>query len=61
MQKERYRTRKMMNYEERSRAQAEELKNRETVRILALETSCDETAAAVIENGRKILGEGNGN
>ena len=45
----------MMNYEERSRAQAEELKNREAVRILALETSCDETAAAVIENGRKIL------
>lgn len=25
------------------------------VRILAIETSCDETAAAVIENGRKIL------
>ena len=25
------------------------------VRILALESSCDETAAAVIENGRKIL------
>ena len=45
----------MMNYEERSRAQAEELKNRETVRILALETSCDETAAAVVENGRTIL------
>ena len=31
------------------------MKNRETVRILALETSCDETAAAVVENGRKIL------
>lgn len=45
----------MMNYEERSRAQAEELRNRGTVRILALETSCDETAAAVVENGRKIL------
>ena len=27
----------------------------EHVRILALETSCDETAAAVIEDGRKIL------
>ena len=26
------------------------------MRILSLETSCDETAAAVIENGRKILG-----
>ena len=44
-----------MNYEEASRLQAEELKGRETVRILALETSCDETAAAVVENGRKIL------
>ena len=31
------------------------MKNRETVRILALETSCDETAAAVVENGRKTL------
>ena len=44
-----------MNYELMSRRQAEELKTRDTVRILALETSCDETAAAVIENGRKIL------
>ena len=44
-----------MNYAERSRRQAEELKGRETVRILALETSCDETAAAVVENGRRIL------
>ena len=31
------------------------LRTKETVRILSLETSCDETAAAVIENGRKIL------
>ena len=26
-----------------------------TVRILAIESSCDETAAAVVENGRKVL------
>ncbi len=26
-----------------------------TIKILAVETSCDETAAAVVENGRKIL------
>ena len=45
----------MMNYLEMSRRRAENLKNQETVRILALETSCDETAAAVVENGRKIL------
>ena len=44
-----------MNYEELSRRKAEELRTRGTVRILALETSCDETAAAVVENGRKIL------
>ena len=44
-----------MNYAEMSRLRAEELKGQETVRILALETSCDETAAAVVENGRKIL------
>ena len=26
----------------------------ETVTILAVETSCDETAAAVVENGREV-------
>ena len=31
------------------------LREKEQVRILALESSCDETAAAVIENGRRIL------
>ena len=44
-----------MNYLEMSRRKAEELKARGTARILALETSCDETAAAVVEDGRKIL------
>ena len=44
-----------MTYGETSRRKAEELRKQETVRILSLETSCDETAAAVIENGRKIL------
>ena len=44
-----------MTYEEASRRKAEELRGRKGVRILALETSCDETAAAVIEDGRKIL------
>lgn len=32
-----------------------ELQGKAQVRILALESSCDETAAAVIENGRRIL------
>ena len=44
-----------MNYFENARLQAEALKTKKRVRILALETSCDETAAAVIEDGRKIL------
>ncbi len=43
-----------MTYEARSREQMAVLRGKETVRILALETSCDETAAAVVENGRKI-------
>ena len=44
-----------IHYLEQSRLKAEELKNRDTVRILAIESSCDETAAAVVENGRVIL------
>ena len=42
-------------FEARMREKAEQLKHKEHVRILALETSCDETAAAVIEDGRNIL------
>ena len=44
-----------MRYAEAVRARAEALRTQEKVRILSLETSCDETAAAVIENGRTIL------
>ena len=44
-----------MDYRLISRRKADELKTQERVRILALETSCDETAAAIVENGRKIL------
>lgn len=44
-----------MTYEESCREQAGKLKNEETVRILALETSCDETAASIVENGRRII------
>ena len=44
-----------MTYEERSRQAAAAMKEKEHVRILALETSCDETAAAVVEDGRRIL------
>ena len=44
-----------MNYLERSRTQLEALRARQTVNILAIESSCDETAAAVVQSGRKIL------
>ena len=44
-----------MKYLDLSRRKAEELKARGKARILALETSCDETAAAVVEDGRRIL------
>ncbi len=44
-----------MTYTESVRAQLENLRTKENVRILALETSCDETAAAVVENGRKVI------
>lgn len=44
-----------MTYEETVRQAMAKLKEKDSIRILALETSCDETAAAVIENGRVIL------
>lgn len=44
-----------MGYFQNSQAALKSLQNKKTVRILAIETSCDETAAAVVENGRVIL------
>ena len=44
-----------MTYAEQCEEKIKELAGRERVRILAIESSCDETAAAVIENGRTIL------
>ncbi|MBO4925788.1 MAG: tRNA (adenosine(37)-N6)-threonylcarbamoyltransferase complex transferase subunit TsaD [Clostridia bacterium] len=44
-----------MSYLEESRRALEALQSKEHVRILAVESSCDETAAAVIEDGRRIL------
>ncbi len=43
-----------MNDEQAMKPRAQESAGKEPVRILALETSCDETAAAVVENGRII-------
>ena len=44
-----------MTYLEQSKQTAQALKDKETVRILALETSCDETAASIVEDGRTIV------
>lgn len=44
-----------MTYSDSARLQADALKTREHVRVLALETSCDETAAAIVEDGRTIV------
>ena len=44
-----------MSYIEESRRQAEELRKKDHVRILAIESSCDETAAAVVRDGREVI------
>ena len=43
-----------MTFQALSAERAKELAGKERVSVLALETSCDETAAAVVENGRII-------
>ena len=43
-----------MTRDEAMQQRVREIAAQESVRILALETSCDETAAAVIENGRTV-------
>ncbi len=44
----------MPTYDQAIREKMEALRHSPCVRILSLETSCDETAAAIIENGRVI-------
>ena len=44
-----------MTYFESCMQQIPELQKKEHVRVLAIESSCDETAAAVVEDGRTIL------
>ena len=46
---------KTLTYTESALAQAEALREKAHVRILALETSCDETAASIVEDGRTIV------
>jgi N6-L-threonylcarbamoyladenine synthase len=44
-----------MSYAETSRRKAEALQKRGRAVILAIESSCDETAAAVVADGRRVL------
>lgn len=43
------------DYQQKAQAGFSGLKNKERVLILGIESSCDETAAAVVENGRRVL------
>ena len=44
-----------MTYNERMNEKLKELKNKEKVIILGIESSCDETSVSVVENGQKVL------
>ena len=44
-----------MNYAQRAQAKAQALSRALGVNILAIESSCDETAAAVVRDGRQLL------
>ena len=44
-----------MNTQQEMKEKLEALQGKASVRILALESSCDETAAAIVENGRKLV------
>lgn len=44
-----------MSYFAACRSKLSELQSKKEVNILAIESSCDETAAAVVQNGRRIL------
>lgn len=44
-----------MSYETMTKEKIKLLQTKDKVRILALETSCDETAASIVENGRTII------
>lgn len=44
-----------MNYQEKVKLDYKKLKEKKIVRILAIESSCDETSVSIVENGRKIL------
>ncbi len=44
-----------MSYTELAKQKFDELRSKDNVLILSVESSCDETAIALVENGRKVL------
>lgn len=44
-----------MTYYERMLRKMDDIKNKDEIYMLAIETSCDETSAAVVKNGRQVL------
>lgn len=42
-------------YKEEMEIKLEQIKKQKSVKILAIESSCDETSVAIVENGRKVL------
>ena len=44
-----------MSYYENMKLKMEELKSKENVIVLSIESSCDETSVAVVKNGREVL------
>ena len=44
-----------MNYEQSAKAQTERLMVDGHATILAIESSCDETAAAIVRDGRQVI------
>ena len=44
-----------MSYYDIARERLADLKKKGEATVLSIETSCDETAAAVVKNGRQVL------
>ena len=45
----------MENFFEEMKQKVQELRTKKSVKILAIESSCDETSVAIVENGRNVL------
>lgn len=44
-----------MSYKEKVQEKLNELKNKQDILILSIESSCDETSVAIVKNGREVL------